>query len=159
MALAYTSSNAVPTSTKAFMSKGPLIQQSIDYGQQGSVAESPSGFNAAKLIRETPFGTGMVVVPTGQYAYNNETNNKGPFFKMLLVNPVSNKQTVWAGINAPATGQTYMSTGIGIPISGGSSYEFGGLGAAPVRNLWVMTQPGQTGNVSVYGQFSNAEAI
>lgn len=159
MALAYTSSNAVPTSTKAFMSKGPLIQQSIDYGQQGSVAESPSGFNAAKLIRETPFGTGMALIPTGQYVYNSETNNKGPFFKMLAINPISNKQPVWVGVNAPATGQTYMSTGIGVMISGGSSYEFGGLGAAPVRNIWAMTGAGQTGFISVYGQFSNAEAI
>lgn len=160
MALAYTSSNAVPTSTKAFFSKGPLIQVSQDYGQNGSVAESPSGFNNNKLIKETPFSTGMTVTPTGQFIYSSTDNGKGPFFKMLIVNPgIANKNVIWAGINAIGTGFAYMSTGVGIPISGGASYEFGGIGAAPIRNLWVMTNPAQSATANVYGQFSNSEAI
>lgn len=160
MALAYTSSNAVPTSTKAFIGIGPLVQVSKNYGQEGSVAESPSGYNNSEFNRKVPFATGMSVVPTGEFIYSAESNLKGPFFKMLIVNPgISNKNVIWAGINAISTGSAYMSTGVGIPISGGASYEFGGLGAAPVRNLWVMTNPGQTATANVYGQFSNIEAL
>ena len=160
MALAYTSSNAVPTSTKAFIGVGPLNQVSKNYGQEGSVAESPSGFNNNEWSKKIPFATGMNVVPTGQYIYSSIDNGKGPFFKMLVVNPgIANKNTIWVGINAIGTGTANMSTGLGIPVSGGSSYEFGGLGAAPIRNLWVMTNPGQTATANVYGQFSNLEAL
>jgi hypothetical protein len=160
MALAYTSSNAVPTSTKAFLGKGPLVQQSMNYGQAGSVAESPSGFNLIEFTRKVPFSTGINVIPTGQYIYSTEDNLKGPFFKMLVVNPgVANKNVIFAGINAIGTGTANMSTGVGIPISGGGSYEFGGLGTSPVRNLWVISSPGQTATAQVYGQYDNLEAL
>jgi len=160
MALAYTSSNAVPTSTKAFLGHGPLTQQSMNYGQAGSVAESPSGFNNAEFLRKVPFATGMNVIPTGEFIYSSVDNGKGPFFKMLVVNPgIANKNVIWVGVNAVGTGSANMSTGVGIPVSGGASYEFGGIGAAPIRNLWVMTNPGQTATANVYGQFSNIEAL
>ena len=160
MALAYTSSSAVPTSTKAFVGHGPLAQQSMDYGQTGSVAESPSGYNSAILLAKVPFSTGVNVNPTGQFIFSNESGTTAPVQKLLIVNYApTNKSVVWVGVNAIGTGISSISTGMGIPLSGGASIEFGGYGTAPIRNAWAIATPGNTQVVHAYGQYSNYEGL
>lgn len=160
MALAYTSSNAVPTSTRAFIGYGPLVQQSMQYGQEGSVAESPSGTNFGIFISKVPFATGTNVASTGAFIFSNETGSLAPMEKLTVLNyaPV-NKHVVWVGINAVGTGFNYMSTGVGIPLSGGQSIEFGGPGLSPIRNAWAITAPTQSQTVYVYGQHAASEAL
>lgn len=160
MVLAYTSSNAVPTSTKAFIGHGPLTQQSMNYGQEGSVAESPSGYNLAIFSTRIPYATGANVVPTGQFVFSDLNGYNAPAEKLIIMNSApTNKNVVWVGINAVGTGASYMSTGVGIPLSGGSSIEFGGPGTAAIRNAWAMTAPGQTQTINVYGQHSDIGAL
>ena len=159
MAIAYTSSTAVPTSTKSFVGHGPLTQQSMDYGQSGSVAEFPSGYNSAIFAARVPFSTGMSIDPTGSFIYSNATGTQA-IQKLIVMNYApTNKSVVWVGINAIGTGSTSISTGMGIPLSGGASVEFGGYGTAPIRNAWAIATPGNTQTVHAYGQFSNYEGL
>lgn len=160
MALAYTSSSAVPTSTRSFVSHGPLVQQSTTYGQIGSVAESPSGYNSTILTAKVPFSTGVTVNPTGQFIFSNESGTTAPLQRLLVMNYApTNKSVIWVGINAMGTGSLSINTGMGIPLSGGSSVEFGGYGTAPIRNAWAIATPGNTQTVHAYGQYSNYEGL
>jgi len=159
MAIAYTSSSAVPTSTKAFIGHGPLVQYSMDRGQYGSVAESPSGYNANLFANRIPFSSGTVVVPTGTWLYSNHSGLLSPLFKARVVNyaPTAN-HVIWVGINATGNAAA-LNTGLGTPLSGGASFEFGGFATAPIRNIWAITAPGQTQIANVYQQFSNFENL
>ena len=62
------------------------------------------------------------------------------------------------GINATGN-EAALNTGLGTPLSGGASFEFGGFATAPIRNIWAITAPGQTQIANVYQQFSNIESI
>lgn len=161
MALAYTSSNAVPTSTRAFVGYGPLVQQSMLYGQEGSVAESPSGSNFIIFSAKVPFASGTNVSATGTFIFSNDSGSYAPMQKLTVLNyGPTNKHVVWVGVNAVGTGFSYMSTGVGIPLSGGQSVEFGGLGLAPIRNAWALTAtPSQSQIVYAYGHHAAAEAL
>lgn len=160
MAIAYTSSSAVPTSTKAFVGHGPLTQHSMNYGQAGSVAESPSGYNSAIFNSRVPFSTGMNINPTGSFVFSNESGLLPPLYKLIVMNSaIVNKTVVWVGVNAIGTGVASFNTGMGIPLSGGSSIEFGGYGTAPVRNAWAISTPGNLQTINAYGQYSNYEGL
>jgi len=160
MAIAYTSSAAVPTSTKAFVGHGPLTQQSMNYGQFGSVAESPSGYNLGIFTLKVPFSTGVNINQTGSFIYSNESGSSAALYKLIVMNYApTNKSVVWVGVNAIGTGASSISTGMGIPLSGGASIEFGGFGTAPIRNAWAIATPGNTQVVHAYGQYSNYEGL
>ena len=151
MALSYTKTGIVPTSTRVYVSRGPLASGSTHYGQIGTVTENPSGYNLARERKLVPFsvGTGMVVPTTGVFVFDSRTQAIGPFHKLLVSNPGAT--IIYAGVNS-ASGQIALSQGLA--IESGQSYEFGGNATAPIRNAWCITATA-TGSVQVYGQFSN----
>jgi hypothetical protein len=132
----------------------------MNYGQEGSVAESPSGYNLNAFLTRVPYSTGALVNETGNYIFSDNVGSFSPMEKLIIMNSApTSKNVVWVGINAPDSGASYMSTGVGIPLSGGLSIEFGGPSVASVRNAWAVTAPGQTQYVNVYGQYSDAGAL
>jgi len=152
MALAYTKNNISPTSNAAFVGHGPLNHPSLAVGQQGSFTETPTGYNFSRAAKREPFslGTGMVVPTTGRFIFDSSLyGQKGPFYKLLVLNPGNNR--IFVGINTPSGS---MDINKGFPIGSGESYEFGGHGADVIRSAWAITEDA-TGTIHAYGQYDN----
>ncbi len=128
--------------------KVPMGAHFLSWGLSGVMPLSPSGVNAKYNQSDSPFslGSGVYVDTVGRYLMSPAYQ---PVAQFLVVN--NGPDTIYAGVNSPASGQWGLASGLAIPS--GASFEFGAeYGSQVIRDVWAMTSTGQS---VVYGYATN----
>lgn len=135
MALTKIHSNLGEPYTKAMIRVNPTLYQFVNSSLSGVNPLGVSGINHKYDRPNPPFtlGSGVNVNTAGRFLLNNAYEEPVALFEVRNLG----NETIYAGINAVASGQWGLGSGQAIPS--GQTFEFGAEGTQVIRNVWAMT--------------------
>jgi hypothetical protein len=123
--------------SQAYSYRNPSNSDTLEWDMVGKPNPDISGINLVHDNTYAPFGlgSGVWVDTNGRYLMSP---TERPVSQFLVIN--NSEQEVYAGVNALASGQ--WGIGTGLVLASGDSFEFGEHGTQIIRNVWAVASSG-----------------